>query len=135
MTLTAVIWSVVLADLAALHLLWALRVWLPTGHERSLARAVLGTRGVEHMPGPVACLVVATALAVAASLPWWDAFGLQRAALLAAGAVFACRGVAAYVPAWERLTPEHPFRKLDRAVYGPLCLALGLLAISIGAAK
>jgi hypothetical protein len=52
----------------------------------------------------------------------------------AAGAVFLGRGLAAYIPAWRRVTPEQPFARLDQIAYGPLCLALGagFLLLSAG---
>ena len=135
MMLAALIWTVVLLDLAALHAAWAARVWVPISDEARLARAVVGSAGIERMPGPAACATVATLLAIGATLPWWDALGLARAALLAAGLVLGLRGVAAYLPAWARLTPEEPFRSLDRQAYGPLCLALSLLAFTLGLAR
>ncbi|KIT16125.1 DUF3995 domain-containing protein [Jannaschia aquimarina] len=134
MIVSAVIWTVVLLDLAALHAAWAARIWLPLGDEAATARAVVGTPGIEKMPSPILCGAIAALLALLATLPWWDFFGLARAALLASGVVLALRGVAAYLPAWARITPEQPFRKLDRAAYGPICLALSLLAFTIGGA-
>ncbi|PWJ20484.1 DUF3995 domain-containing protein [Jannaschia seohaensis] len=132
MIVAAIIWSVVLADLATLHLLWAARIWFSIREEAELARAVVGTAGVERMPGPVLCAAVALALGLAATLPWWAAFGLQRAALLALSVVFFLRGLAPFTGPWARLTPEEPFRRLDRAAFGPLCLALAVLAASLG---
>jgi hypothetical protein len=127
--LTAVIWSVVLGDLALTHLVWAARVWLPAGDEATLARAVVGTG--DRMPGPATCLALAAGLGLAASLPWWEAFGLRRAALLSLGVVLLLRGLAAYHPAWARRTPAPAFRRLDVAVYGPLCVAMAGLAVTL----
>jgi hypothetical protein len=129
-TAMAVVWSVASGDLALTHLLWAARIWLPTGDEASLARAVVG-RG-ERMPGPGACLLLAALLGFGASLPWWDAFGLRRAALLSLGVVLLGRGLAAYHSAWARRTPDPAFRRLDRAAYGPLCMVLAGLAATLG---
>lgn len=128
MTLIAIIWTIILLEIAALHLLWAARIWVPIREEEALARAVVGSAGITRMPGMVPCAAVALALAVAASLPWWDVFGLRRAALLAMALVFLARGAATYIPAIARLCPEEPFRSLNRKAYGPLCLMLGILA-------
>lgn len=47
-----------------------------------------------------------------------------------AGAGFAfvllARGIAGFLPFWEAITPEEPFRTLNKQYYSPLCLALGL---------
>ncbi|GIT91867.1 hypothetical protein JANAI62_23240 [Jannaschia pagri] len=134
MILAAVIWTVVLADVAALHLLWAARIWVPVRDETGLARAVVGRRGITQMPGPVACGAVALALLIAATLPWWSVFGWRASALFAAAVVFGVRGLAIFIPAWRDMTPEQPFRRLDAAAYGPMCLALGALGMTLAAA-
>ena len=48
--------------------------------------------------------------------------------------IFLARGVAAFLPAWRRLTPEPAFARMDRKLYGPLCTALGIgyLILTIG---
>lgn len=35
---------------ALLHLLWALRIWLPCKNETELARSVVGARNIVRMP-------------------------------------------------------------------------------------
>jgi hypothetical protein len=47
------------------------------------------------------------------------------AALIAA--VFAGRGIAAYLPAWRRRFSQEPFAMLDQSWYGPLCLLFALV--------
>ncbi|WP_284162760.1 DUF3995 domain-containing protein [Frigidibacter sp. SD6-1] len=115
----------VLSILAGLHLVWAIGWWFPFGDEGRLARAVVGARGIERMPGAIACSLVVVALLGVASVIWWPDTILRTAALWASGAVFLLRGVAAYVAAFRRLVPEEPFATLDRRCYAPLCLVLG----------
>ena len=118
--------SATLFCLAALHLLWAIGFWIPIRDETALARAVLGTKGVTRMPGPVPCALVAVALAFAAILPFRPGFPFRDVLMPLIAAVFILRGIAAYLPAWRKLVPEQPFATLDRKAYGPLCLALGI---------
>ncbi len=130
MTLLADLISVILVAIAALHGLWALRIWWPLRDEAGLARAAVGTRGITHMPSPAACWTVVLVLLTGAlwlQLPL-GAGGL-RGALVPLGLgimtlAFLARGVAAYVPALRRFGPEEPFATLDRRYYAPLCIAL-----------
>jgi hypothetical protein len=91
-----------------------------------LARAVVGTAGVEKMPGAVPCALVVVALLFAIMCLWWPPSLLRSLAVGAIGAVFLARGAVAYTAFWRRLTPTEPFATLDRRYYGPLCLMLGL---------
>lgn len=127
--------SATLAAIAALHLAWAARLWWPVREEAALARAVTGFRGMDHMPGVVASLAVAAAvfacLLLAADMSY--ARGLTRlpawivlVASACAGLVFLGRGIAGFTAFWARLTPEEPFRTLDRRYYSPLCIAIGV---------
>ncbi len=127
--------SAVLIVLAALHLLWALGWWFPLAEERALARAVVGARGIERMPGAVPSSLVVVALLFAAAWPWFGPSGLKTSGLAALTLVFLGRGAASYLPAWRRIVPEQPFATLDRRAYGPLCLALGagFLILTYGA--
>lgn len=125
MTPLALALSAVAIAIAALHLLWALGYWWPIRDEAALARAVLGTRDAERMPGAVPTALVVVALMFAAALPWVAPGPLRLAGLAALAAVFLARGGAAYAPPFQALTPEQPFRRLDQRVYGPLSLALG----------
>ncbi|MEM9798287.1 MAG: DUF3995 domain-containing protein [Pseudomonadota bacterium] len=132
MTALSIIWTLILLDLATLHAAWAARIWWPLGDETALARAVVGTSGISQMPGPLPCGFVATLLVLLALLPWWDPIGFSDAALRAAALVLLLRGLASCPPAWADRTPEMPFRRLDQIAYGPLCLLLSLLALTIG---
>jgi hypothetical protein len=110
----------------------AARIWWPAGKERDLARAVAGFPDVDRMPPSIACLAVAIAVLVAAiplalalttpavsGWPWLVAPG--------AGLVFLARGLIGFTRFWARLTPEQPFRRLDRRLYSPLITALGVV--------
>ncbi len=117
--------SSVLVLLSALHLLWAIGYWFPIADEAALARAVVGRPEVRRMPGAVPCALVVVALFFAAAVPLFPPSPFRVVALGGLAAVFLARGIAAYLPAWRRLLPEQPFARLDRMVYGPLCLLLG----------
>jgi hypothetical protein len=125
--------SMILLVLAGLHVYWGLGGVWPGDDPRSLALTVAGFKGVQAMPPPLACLMVAAALIAAAAwaqtlagvglriLPHW----LAVLGGIALSAIFLVRGVAAYLPAWRAITPEQPFASYDVALYGPLCLFLG----------
>lgn len=113
------------------HFIWAIGKTWPIRDEKLLARTVVGAKGIERMPNRFLSLGVSlaalTAGIIALSLAdpeaggWWlDGLGL------AAGAVFLARGIIGYLPFWAALTPEEPFRTLDRKNYSPLCIGLGI---------
>jgi hypothetical protein len=126
-----------LLAIAALHAYWGLGGVWPARDERSLARMVVGSKGIERMPSRFACLAVAALLAGAA---FWPFVLTQRLAEfwprwvtlgggVALAAVFLGRGAISFIPALRRLGPEEPFASLDRRFYGPLCMILGLLFV------
>lgn len=133
MTVLALAMALVLAAFAALHVYWGFGGVWPGHDEKSCARAIAGFRGIECMPSLAASLAVAAALLLAglvalalggmvgAPLPGY----LVLLAGFGAALVFLGRGVAGYLPAWRRITPEMPFARYDRLYYAPLCLALG----------
>jgi hypothetical protein len=126
--LLAVILTLVLTAIAALHAYWGLGGVWPGRDAADCARRTGGFRGARTMPGPAACFAVAVALAIAALIPIFLAgrFGmLATLAGLAVALVFLGRGVAGFTPAWRRLTPEQPFATLDVRYYSPLCLIIG----------
>ncbi|MCY1126061.1 DUF3995 domain-containing protein [Frigidibacter sp. RF13] len=126
MTILAYLLTAVLLTIACLHLMWAIGWWFPLGDERRLARAVVGARGIERMPGAIACSLVVVALLGVASAIWWPDTIVRTLALWVSGAVFLLRGVIAYIPAFRRFGPEEPFATLDKSYYAPLCLVLGV---------
>lgn len=126
--------SVILAAIALLHLAWAAGSTFPCKDELSLARTVVGTRGIEKMPPRWASLVVAICL-LGASVWALALRGLgpvqlpQVLAFLGGSAlttIFGLRGIAGVLPAFERMSPEQPFLKLNRRVYSPLCFLIGI---------
>ena len=126
MTLLAFVLSAVLIVIAAIHLLWALGYWWPLHDEARLARTVVGTKGIETMPGAVPTSLVTVALLFAAAWPWFPDGGLRSLGLLILALVFQVRALAAYAAPWKRLSPEQPFRRLDETLYGPICIGVGL---------
>lgn len=136
MILLAQILETVLIAIALLHLAWGFKLRWPAADERALVATVIGFRGATVMPPFMSCLLVAIALTVVALLVVLDRVrpsGLEHFALFGAAAVFLARGVAAWTPAWRRLTPQQPFARLDAGFYGPLCLAIGagLIAVAL----
>jgi hypothetical protein len=121
---------VALLAVAIAHFMWSIgRTW-PLRDEVLLAKAVVGAPGVISMPPRLASFAVAVAVfaagLIALSLaddtaggPWLTAAGVLL------GLIFLARGIVGYTPWFARLTPEEPFRTLDRRNYSPLCLLLG----------
>lgn len=140
MTLTGVaagLLTALLAGIAALHAWWGFGGSLPAADRESLALLVIGQRQV---PPPLACFVVALAVAGMALLPaialgWIGASPwVRRLAELGcwgAAAIFALRGVAGYLTAFERVFPLEPFHMMNRLAYSPLCLLIALLLIVV----
>ena len=121
-----------LTVLAGIHVYWATGGTWPGTDEASCSRAIAGFKGIDRMPPPAASLAVAALLFIAALLALFLASGtnaLPAGLLLLAGTsasfVFVARGIAGYLPAWRRLTPEMPFARNDTRYFSPLCLALG----------
>ena len=133
--MTALAWALALTLwlIAAVHFYWGLGGLWPARNATSLARAVVGARGITRMPAATACLTVAAVLVAIGSWPLYATAVLPAispswfvyAAGTAIAAIFLARGVAPYLVIWRRRTPEQPFVSLDRWLYGPLCLALG----------
>lgn len=124
----------VLVVIAGWHLIWAFGSHWPAKTEAALAKAVVGTRGVTKMPRKIASAGVAVLLLIAAlwalMLRDLGPFSTPKFIDLFMGggiaAVFTIRGIAGFMPAMERYTPEQPFLYLNRRFYSPLCLLLGM---------
>lgn len=134
MTILALLASGGLIVIAAIHLMWALGIWWPIKDETALARAVVGTKGIEKMPGAVPCALVVVALLFAAAWPWFAASPLKTLGLFGIAFVFQLRAILAYSPLMKRLAPEQPFRRLDEAYYGPLCIFFGVVFMLLAGA-
>lgn len=140
MTILALNLAAVLLIIGVLHGLWGFRIWLPIGEEQQLARAVVGARDIVSMPPPLQCFLVAGALCGGAlgllmlieftTLPFVP-LGLVQGGMGMFAVVFLMRGLVGFTPFWARITPEMPFRSLDRRVYSPLCLLLGAGILSV----
>jgi hypothetical protein len=142
-TLVALVLALLLWALAALHAYWGNGGLWPEDNELSLARRVVGAPDIRTMPSPTASYIVAGALFFAGLWPLVTVGVLPPIIpgelLILAGyglmLVFLGRGIAAYTDAFRRLFPEEPFATLDRQLYGPLCLLIGIgfaFLISLG---
>lgn len=124
---------VVLTIVALLHAYWAFGGRWPEHDEPSLARMVVGSKGITAMParGPTLAVAVVIFLAGVVALARVDLVPvplppmLQSVAVTALAVVFLGRGVASFTPWFRASQSEEPFATLDRRLYGPLCLALG----------
>ncbi|MEL6921191.1 MAG: DUF3995 domain-containing protein [Pseudomonadota bacterium] len=133
---TILVWiiTVTLLFTAIIHAYWAAGGVWPGRDEKSLARTVVGTNGIEAMPPRWIIGIVAVAILVAAFLPmaWlgWINIPLPSWTLTAGMAVltliFIGRGIGGFVPAVRRMNSEEPFATLDAKFFSPLILAVGL---------
>lgn len=122
-----------LTIVAALHAYWAFGGLWPGHDEHSLARVVVGSRGITKMPARGPTLTVALlifiagliALAQVSILPALLPHSFQQAAIVGLAIIFLIRGIASFTPQFRRMQAEEPFATLDRNIYAPLCLALG----------
>ena len=122
-----------LGALAAFHVAWGRGSSFPFRDGDELADAVAGRRAV---PPPSACFAVAGALSVAATLvadvPRLPRH-VQRIGVIGVAVVLATRGALGFAGRTDVVSPGSAsarFRRLDRRVYSPLCLALAAGALS-----
>lgn len=133
MDLIAIFIALLLTAISLLHVYWGTGGAWPGSDAASCAKAVIGSAGVDKMPGPVACFGVALVIFATALLALAQAglvvtpfpAGLIRLAMLGVMLVFILRGIAGFIPRLRRFAPEEPFARLDRQYYSPLCLMLG----------
>lgn len=127
--------AIALGSLGFLHLLWAVGVSFPFSNQQSLARSVVGRRGITRLPShtSVALLGVLLLCGAAAAIimgHFHDVFPTLKYLLVPVGlflsAIFFLRGVVGVLPAFERATPEQPYLTLNRRLYSPLCVLIGL---------
>lgn len=124
---------VTLTIVALLHAYWAIGGRWPGHDELSLARTVVGSKGITTMParGPTLAVAVVILLAGVAALARVDLVPvplppmLRSVAVTALAVVFFGRGISSFTPWFRASQSEEPFATLDRRLYGPLCLALG----------
>ncbi|MGB0906143.1 MAG: DUF3995 domain-containing protein [Maricaulaceae bacterium] len=141
MKILSLIISATLATIAIFHILWGFKIWVPIDDEGQLAKTVAGFPGVELMPSPAACFIVAFCLLIAIFITLAASYQMKLSriprkllsfATLPLAAIFLLRGLITYTYGWAALTPEMPFREMDQLYYGPLCLFLGLGILTIG---
>ena len=132
-TLSAIL-AITLLLIALLHFAWALGSTFPCKDEESLAKTVVGARGILQMPPKWASLLVSICL-IGASIWALSIRGLgpvklpQILAFLGGSAlttIFTIRGIAGVLPSFEKMAPEHPFLKLNRRLYSPLSFQIGI---------
>lgn len=145
MTTLTYLTSFILLLIAVLHFLWGVDVYWPAKDEASLAKMVVGAKGITQMPNFWACSFVTVALLIGAVIVLRlagvmdvKAFGLKALPLwlfqlagLGFALVLLSRGIIGFTPFWAQITPEEPFRTWNKQFYSPLCIALGMLVNSI----
>ena len=108
---------------------WGRGSSIPFSSRAALADAVVGTAAV---PGPAACFMVAGALAAAAVIVEDRAplpASVRRHGLWTVGGILALRGLLGVSGHTEVIAPGSAsarFVRLDRLVYGPLCVVLAV---------
>jgi Protein of unknown function (DUF3995) len=134
----ALIASAVLLAIAALHVYWAFGGHWPGVDGESLARTVVGGPPGMRMQPPWSCLAVAVLLTVASGLLFANRglleLGLPRelARVGAFGVATVLLGRGSYGFFDLRMRPSiqgSRYARLNLAIYSPLCLALGTLAL------
>ena len=121
-----------LLSLAGLHVLWGRGSTFPFADRDGLNDSVVGRSST---PRPSACFAVAGALTAAASLvadvPRLPRH-LQRLGVTGVAVVLASRAALGFSGRTDVVSPGSAsprFRRLDRRMYSPLCLALAVGAL------
>jgi Protein of unknown function (DUF3995) len=126
-----------LLGVGALHVVWGTGSSWPMGDNQQLIDAVVGTDNAEP-PSPAACHAVAGLLTTAAALVDGhprSAPALSRIGSAGVVAVLATRGGLGLAGRTDLVSPgstSERFRRLDRRVYSPFCLALAAPALPAG---
>ncbi|MBY9067392.1 DUF3995 domain-containing protein [Hyphomonas sp. WL0036] len=130
----------VLGGLGLLHLIWAAGLSFPFPNEQSLARSVVGRRGITRLPSHASVALLGVLLlgggAAAVIMGHFeDAFPPLKYLLVPVGlflsGVFFIRAVVGVLPAFERAAPEQPYLTLNRRLYSPLCFLIGLAFLAL----
>ena len=117
---------------AALHAVWGLKITVPGVDGARMAEAV---SGVGEPPGPAACFAVAGALSAAAALLVGvpaSRPGLVRAGRSGVALALGGRAALGLTGNTQLVAPgeiSESFRRWDRRLYTPLCLALSAGAV------
>jgi len=124
---------IVLTIVAALHLYWGFGGLWPARDQLSLARTVVGSKGICAMPSRGLTVVIAALIFTAGALapmqlsiiPALLPAGLLRLGMLVLTIIFLARGGLSFTAFFRNRQAEEPFLTLDRRYYGPLCLVIG----------
>ena len=121
-----------LAGIGALHVLWGRGSTFPFSSRDRLNDTVVGSRAT---PPPAACYAVAGLLAASSAL----VAGLpaprsraRRAGVVTVAVVLGARAMLGFSGKTDIVSPgsvSANFRRMDRRVYAPLCLALAIGAV------
>ena len=118
-----------LLAIAMVHFIWALGFNYPVKDEKILARSVAGFKGIEKMPPRFMSFLVGIGVLSAGIWVLAMADPAPNFILTLGGAVLALgffgRGFFGYTERWAKITPEEPFRTLDKKFYSPLCIFIG----------
>lgn len=126
--------AIVLGGLGLLHLIWAAGMSFPFPNEQSLARSVVGRRGITRLPSRASVALLGILLILGASAAM--IMGYYATSIvplkfllvpvgLCLSAIFLMRSVVGVLPAFERAAPEQPYLSLNRRLYSPLCALIG----------
>lgn len=121
--------------LGVLHVAWGRGSSFPFPDREQLADAVVGRRAV---PDAAACHGVAGCLFAAAALAADPRIGprnMRAIGRMGVVAVLTARGVLGLLGRTDMVSPGSSgqrFRRLDRRVFSPLCLALALATAAVG---
>lgn len=119
--------AAMLFAVAGLHVMWALGSSFPFRSRNELADSVIGTNEV---PSSAACLAVASALFISATVVAGVVpipVRIRTFVLRIIVAILATRGVAGALGRTSLLSPGSDslaFKRLDKRIYAPLCLWL-----------
>jgi len=119
--------SIVLFAIAGLHVLWGVGSSFPFRSRRELADSVVGR---DEVPSAMACMAVASLLAVTAILVAGISplpTRMRTVALRVVATVLATRGIIGALGRTSIISPgsESPaFVRLDKGLFSPLCLWL-----------
>ncbi|MGV3649889.1 MAG: DUF3995 domain-containing protein [Devosia sp.] len=130
MVLAALVFIPLLA-VAMGYALWTLGATWPIRNQELLAKTVVGTPGITRMPprwtSLLAALLTLGAGIIALSLADHESGGGWLTLMgVVCAAAFLARGWAGYRPQWRQRFSEMPFADLDRRVYSPGALGIGL---------
>ena len=119
-----------LLAIALVHFIWALGSTYPVKDSKTLAKTVAGFRDIEKMPpriltAVVGLFILGAGIWVLAMADPMDSFTLTMGGIILT-LIFLGRGIFGFTKKWAELTPEQPFRSLDKKLYSPLCVGVGI---------